>query len=226
MAAFNDAVRLGFRHIETDVRTSRDGVAVLAHDEALAPLTGGPGRVGDRSWHELSRLRTPRGESLARLEEALSAFPRTRFNLDAKSDAAVAPMAEAILRCGARERVCVASFDERRTRRLRRLLGEGVCWSPGRRAVTALWLAGWGVPVPASGFPAVQVPPRWRGLPVVTRRLVAAAHARGAQVHVWTVNEEPEMERLLDLDVDGLITDRPRALRHVLERRGQWSGER
>ena len=222
MAAFADAVALGYRYLESDVQASRDGVPVLFHDDALDRVMGAPGRVRDHPWSELARLRTPRGEGLARLEEALAAFPHARFNLDAKSDAAVEPMAEAILRGDARERVCVASFSERRTRRLRRRLGGGVCWSPSRRGVTALWLAGWGLPAPGIGFPAVQVPTRFRGVPVVTPRFLAAAHARGVQVHVWTVDEEPEMERLLDLGVDGLMTDRPRALREVLRRRGQW----
>ena len=222
LAAFAEAAALGFR-IETDVRATRDGVAVIAHDDALAPLTGDPGRVGDHAWSELAGLRTPRGEGLARLDDALAAFPETPFNLDAKSRAAVEPMAEAVRRCGATARVCAASFDGRRTRRLRRLLGPELCWSAGRWGVIAAWLAGWGPPAPAPRAPALQVPARWRGVPVATRRVLAAAHAWGAQLHVWTVNEEAEMDRLLGMGVDGLITDRPRLLRRVLERRGAWS---
>ena len=218
LAAFADAAGLGFR-IETDVRATRDGVAVIAHDDALATLTGDPGRVSERAWSELARLRTPRGEGLPRLDDALAAFPETPFNLDAKSHAAVEPMAEAVWRCGATARVCAASFDGRCTRRLRRLLGPELCWSAGRWGVAAAWLAGWGRPLPAPRAPALQVPARWRGVPVATRRVLAAAHARGAQVHVWTVNEEAEMDHLLDIGVDGLITDRPRLLLRVLERR-------
>ena len=222
LAAFADAAALGFR-IETDVRATRDGVAVIAHDDGLAPLTGGPGRVSDHAWPQLARLRTPRGQGLARLDDVLAAFPQTPFNLDAKSDAAAEPMAEAVRRCGATARVCAASFDGRRTRRLRRLLGPELCWSAGRWGVIAAWLAGWGPPLPAPRAPALQVPARWRGVPVATPRALAAAHARGAQMHVWTVNEEAEMARLLDVGVDGLITDRPRLLRRVLERRGSSS---
>ena len=225
LAAFADAAGLGFR-IETDVRATRDGVAVIAHDDALASLTGDPGRVSDHAWSDLARLRMPRGEGVARLDDALSALPRTPFNLDAKCDAAVAPMAEAVRRCGATARVCAASFDGRRTGRLRRLLGPDLCWSAGRWGVAAAWLAGWGPPAPAPAAPALQVPARWHGVPVATPRVLAAAHARGAQLHVWTVNEEAEMDRLLDIGVDGLITDRPRLLRRVLERRGSRSEER
>ena len=225
MAAFADAVGLGYRHLESDVQASRDGVPVLFHDDTLARMTGAPGRVRDHPWSELARLRTAGGEGLARLDEALAAFPEARFNLDAKSDAAVGPMAEAIRRAGAVGRVCVASFDPRRTRRLLGRLGEGACWSPGRGGVAALWLAAWGVPAGRLRFPAVQVPTRFRGVPVVTRRFVSAAHERATQVHVWTVDEAEEMERLLDLGVDGLMTDRPRTLRDVLRRRGQWPAD-
>ena len=225
MPALAEAVRLGFRYIETDVQVSRDGVPILFHDDTLARVLGRNGRVRDHSSHELAQLRTPGGETLVRLDEALSTFPRTRFNLDAKSDAAVAPMADAIRRCGALGRVCVGSFDVRRTLRLRELLGAGLCWSPSARGVGRLWLAGWGLPMAAIAFPVAQIPTHYRGIPLATQRFVAAAHARGVQVHVWTVDEEGEMERLLDMGVDGLMTDRPRLLKQVLMRRGEWSDE-
>lgn len=220
--AFEAARRLGYRFIETDVHASRDGVAVMSHDEDLSRVMGRPGRIGALPWAELAACRTRRGEALARLDDVLTGFPALRFNLDAKSDAAVEPMAEAILRCDARDRVCIASEEPRRTRRLLGLLAGRVCWSPGRAGVLGLWLSGWGLPVPPPAFPVVQVPPRYRRIPVVTRRFIAKAHRRGVKVHVWTIDAAAEMERLIDLGVDGLMTDRPRLLRQVLERRALW----
>uniref|UniRef100_UPI0039B82810 glycerophosphodiester phosphodiesterase family protein n=1 Tax=Albidovulum sp. TaxID=1872424 RepID=UPI0039B82810 len=79
---------------------------------------------------------------------------------------------------------------------------------------------GLGLPAPRPGFRAVQVPVRHRGLPVVTPGFVRAAHAAGVQVHVWTVDEPAEMARLLDLGVDGIMSDRPTLLAEVLGRRG------
>lgn len=222
MAAFLHATSLGFRYIETDVQASRDGVAVLLHDETLGRMTGAGGRVIDRSWADLARLRTRGGEPLLRLDAALEAFPRTRFNLDAKTEAAVPAMAGTLRRCAALDRVCIGSFDARRTRRLRALLDDRVPCSPGAGGVLQLWLAGWGLPAGRCAFDAAQIPLRWRGIPLATTRLVAAAHARGIQVHVWTVDSEPEIERLLDLGVDGIMSDRPSLLRRVLERRGVW----
>jgi glycerophosphoryl diester phosphodiesterase len=225
LPAFAHAVALGYRFLETDVQTSRDGVAVIFHDDTLARIFGRPERMAELTWPELARLRTPGGAAPMRLEDLLEAFPDARINLDPKTDAAVEPMAEAIRRCAALDRVCVGSFDAGRTDRLRRLLGERLCWSPSHAGVARLWLAGWGLPLPAGEYPVVQVPPSFHGIPVVTRRFVAAAHARGVQVHVWTVDDTAAMERYLDLGVDGLMTDRPSLLRQVLERRGQWTGD-
>lgn len=224
MAAFAAAVRLGYRYIETDVHASRDGVAVVFHDDTLERCLGRPGRIEDHDWAELARMCTPSGAVLMRLDDVLAAFPHTRINIDPKSDAAVPPVAEAVRRCDALERVCVGSFDERRTLRLRALLGEGLCWSPSHTSVARLWLGGFGLPTGTLPFPAVQVPTSFRGIPVVTRRFVRAAHVRGIQVHVWTIDDEAEMTRLLDLGVDGLMTDRPRLLKALLQARGEWHG--
>lgn len=224
LAAFAHAVGLGFSHVETDVQATRDGVAVIFHDDDLARMTGRAVPVAALDWAELARARTLGGNRVARLDETLAAFPDTFFNLEAKSDGAVAPMIAAIRAARALERVCVGSFVPARVAALRAALGPGLCWSPAHRGVLAVWLAGWGLPLAGPGAPALQVPMRFRGIEVVTRRFVEAAHARGAQVHVWTVDDTAEMARLLALGVDGLMSDRPSALRGLLEGRGLWPG--
>ncbi|MCX7645203.1 MAG: glycerophosphodiester phosphodiesterase [Rhodobacteraceae bacterium] len=220
--AFARAAALGFSHVETDVQATADGVAVIFHDDTLERMAGRPERIDRLTWAELARVRLKGGGEVPRLDAVLEAFPGLFLNLEAKSDAAVEPMARAIRAAGALARVCVGSFAPARTARLRALLGEGLAWSPAHAGVARLWLAGWGLPVPRPAFPAVQVPVGFRGIPVVTRRFVAAAHRRGVQVHVWTVDEEAEMARLIDLGVDGIMSDRPTLLRAVLARRGLW----
>lgn len=219
MAAFARAVGMGYSHIETDVQATRDGVAVVFHDDTLERMTGAPERVADLSWDELSRRRTKGGAAIPRLDDLLATWPGLMVNLEAKSDAAVAPMAEAIRRTGALDRVCVGAFEAGRTARLRQLLGPGLCWSPAHAGVLGLWLRGWSLPGRRPDFPVVQVPPTYRGIPVVTPRFVRAAHAHGVQVHVWTVNDRAEMEALLDIGVDGLMSDRPTLLQEVIARR-------
>ncbi len=220
--AFDHAVALGYRYIETDVQLTRDGVVVVFHDDDLSRLMGRPERIDALDWADLAQLRFPCGAHIPRLDETLEAYPETRFNLEPKSERVVEPLAAVIRACDALSRVCVGCFDPKRTRRLRDLLGDDLCWSPSHAGVAAVWLAGWGLPIPVKPFPALQIPPSFHGIPVATRRLVRAAHARDIQVHVWTVDEADRMRALIDAGVDGLMTDRPTLLKQVLEARGLW----
>lgn len=233
LAAFDSAVQLGCTHLETDVRATADGVAVLCHDEDLSRLTGNlrSGPVGSLAWAELSRLRVAGTEPFARLEELLGTFPDARVNMDVKQDSAVGPVLSALHRTGAADRVGVASFSPVRAARLRRALGPWVAVSATPPEVLA-WLARAAVrrpgpataPRPAGSRPAVtpvsyQVPEHARGRALVTARTVAAAHRAGRQVHVWTIDDAADMDRLLDLGVDGIVSDRPDVLAGVLRGR-------
>ena len=224
LEAFAHAAALGYRYIETDVQVTRDGVPVVFHDDTLRRIMDAPGRISESTYADLARLRTPGGAAIPRLKDALAAFPGIRFNIEPKTDAAVEPLAEVIRRCDALARVCIGCFDDRRTARLRALLGPGLCWSPGRPGVARFWAAAHRIPVRPPDAPCVQVPLSVWGVPLVTRRMLAFAHARGVQIHVWTIDDAPTMERLLDRGVDGIMTDRPSLLRSVLERRGAWHG--
>lgn len=222
MPAFAHAVALGYRHLETDVHLTADGAVVIHHDATLERLTGDPRPIAALTLRELRGLRTRRGAGIPCLAELLETFPDACVNIEAKSDAVVEPLARLLTRMGALPRVGTGSFDARRTARLRALLGDALCWSPAYRGVFALWCRGWGLPLRTGGFPMVQVPRAYRHIPVVTRRFVRAAHRRGVQVQVWTVDEEEAMHALLDIGVDGLMTDRPTLLRDVLRARGEW----
>ncbi len=224
MAAFENAVRLGFRYIETDVQVTRDGVAVAFHDERLDRLTDRTGAVAELTWDELRGARVNGREPIPRLEEVLDAWPGVRYVIEPKCDQAVEPLADAIRRTDVFDHVCIGSFSDARVNRMRDLLGPRLCTSLGSRGVLRLRLASLGLPVGGFVEAAAQVPVRYRGLPVVDRQLIAAARRRGLQVQVWTVNQEAEMERLIDLGVDGIITDRPAMLKVVLSRRGLWDG--
>lgn len=227
--AFRAAVALGFRYLETDVHLTADGVLVAFHDERLDRVTDRTGRIEDLPLAEVRRARIGGTEPVPTFDELLEEFPEARFNVDPKSDAAVVALARALRRHAALDRVCVGAFSDTRLRRLRGLLGPGACTAAGPLE-TARLLAGArltgriGTGGTAGGVPyrCVQVPVRHRGITVVTEAFVGAAHARGVQVHVWTVDEAAEMHRLLDLGVDGIMTDRPSVLRSVLAARGAW----
>lgn len=224
MPAFERAVGLGFSHVELDVHATRDGVVVIHHDDTLERMTGDHRAIATLDWGALSKVPTHGGARVPRLDDLLSSFPDLCVNIEPKSDQVLEPLANLLLRADACSRIGIGCFDPRRTARMCNLLGGNVAWSPAHAGVFRLWLSGWGLPAGRLNFPMVQVPTDFHGVPIVTSRFVAAAHARAIQVHVWTVDEEAEMDRLLDLGVDALMTDRPSLLRAVLQRRGQWHG--
>jgi glycerophosphoryl diester phosphodiesterase len=218
LPAFQRAVDLGYRYLETDVHVTADGVVVAFHDNDLERATGHKGRISDLTWDELSTLRVKGREPIPKLTELLDAWPDARFNIDCKERSAADPLADVLIAANALDRVCVGSFHGRTTRRLRERLGPRVCTSAARLDIVLLRLFGWA----RTPFDAAQVPSKASFFPVVNKRFVTRAHRRGIEVHVWTIDKEDEMERLLDLGVDGIMTDRPVVLREVLQRRQQW----
>lgn len=221
VAAFAAAVELGYTHLETDVHRTADGVLVAFHDGDLQRMTGLPGGIAERRWADVAAVELPGGHRIPTLDEVLDAFPDRYFNIDPKADAAVEPLAEALERHGAVDRVCIGSFSDRRVAALRRRLGPGLCTSPGPRGVARVLAAARGVGPRRLPYGCLQVPRRL-GPVRLTPSLVAGVHRLGMAVHVWTVNEEPVMEHLLDVGVDAIMTDDVALLRQVLERRGRW----
>jgi glycerophosphoryl diester phosphodiesterase len=225
MRAFEAAVRLGVTFLETDVHATADGVLVAFHDSRLDRLTDGHGQVADLPWREVSRARIGGQEPIPRLEEVLAAWPDVRLNVDIKAPAATVPFVRTVRQAKARERVVVASFsDRRRALAVLGLAAEGpVAWSPGSRGVARVVAAvrrgSYGVAAALDGAACLQVPERFGVVRIVTPALVDAVHAAGAQVHVWTVDDPATMRRLLDLGIDGIVTNRADLALEVLRER-------
>jgi glycerophosphoryl diester phosphodiesterase len=167
----------------------------------------------------------PDDDRIPLLEDLLGTWPDVRVNIDPKHDASVTPLVEVLERTTSFDRVCIGAFSDRRLARVRRLTGGRVCTSMGPGEVARLRAASFGAPTGrfAAACACAQVPTVAARRPLVDRRFVSAAHRRGLQVHVWTINDESEMERLLDLEVDGIMTDSPTVLKQVLSRRGLWT---
>ncbi|MET9505307.1 glycerophosphodiester phosphodiesterase [Streptomyces sp. NPDC006622] len=222
-AQFRRAVEAGYRYLETDVHTTRDGRLVAFHDATLDRLTDGAGRIADLPWTDVRHARVGGREPVPLFEELLETFPEVRWNVDMKAEPALHPLLDLIGRTDAWDRVCVGSFSEDRMMRAQRLAGPRLATSYGTRGVLNLRLLSWGVPAALRwSAVAAQVPETQSGIQVVDHRFVRSAHARGLQVHVWTVNEADRMHRLLDLGVDGIMTDHLDTLREVMEDRGVW----
>lgn len=212
LEAFAAATELGIEYLETDVHVSRDGVAVLSHDPDLLRLAGLPDRIDRLTFAELERIDLGGGHRMTSLAAALDAFPAARFNIDLKDGRVVDAATRAIERARATHRVLVTSFSDARRRRASARL-PGVATSPGRQTVllsVSAMHARWYTVIPRllAEADAVQVPERKGGVRIVTPRFIDVVHRAGAEVHVWTVNEVADMARLLDLGVDGIVTDR------------------
>jgi glycerophosphoryl diester phosphodiesterase len=226
MPAFQACVDLGDRYLETDVQVTADGVLVAFHDPTLERVTDRRGRVEHLPWSEVAEARIGGREPILRLEELLGAWPDVRFNLDIKAAGVLAPLVRLVRRMDIADRLCLGSFSDARIAAVRRLFGPDLCTSLGPRGVAALRLSSYSPR--AAGLVRIQagcaqVPLQLGGRALVDERFVAAAHERGLQVHVWTVDDPTEAAAMLDLGVDGIMTDRPAMLRELLEKRGQWS---
>ncbi|MEU7056688.1 glycerophosphodiester phosphodiesterase [Streptomyces sp. NPDC046197] len=223
VAQFRRAAEVGYRYMETDVHATADGHLVAFHDSTLDRVTDGAGRIADLPWEDVRQARVAGREPVPLFEELLETFPEVRWNVDVKAEPALRPLLDLIERTNAWDRVCVGSFSEARVVRAQQLAGPRLATSFGTSGVLGLRLRSWGVPAALRrSAVAAQVPVSQSGVPVVDRLFLRAAHARGLHVHVWTINEPERMHRLLDLGVDGIMTDHIDTLRKVLEERGTW----
>ncbi len=224
--AFTAMRELGFRHIETDAHVTKDGVAVLSHDPMIDRMTDGSGLIAQMTWDELSQYRDESGHRLLRVDETLAEFTDMIFNIDAKNDAVAAPLMRAIVQTGAIDRVCVASFNEKRLRRIRCRVPDTVT-SIGVSAVARLVVAAHlrgrarsemlrAVPGPERGAQVVQAPLFTKRIAVLTEDFVEAAHEKGLAVHAWTINDLEQVDILAGWGVDGIITDEPSTVREHL----------
>ncbi|WP_291377866.1 glycerophosphodiester phosphodiesterase [Demequina sp.] len=225
MLAFQAAVDMGYRYVETDAHGTADGVAVALHDESLDRTTDGKGFVADLPWARVKLARIGGKEPVPMLEDILGTWPTLRVNIDVKAESGIVPIADAIEKTGAHDRVCIASFSTARRAATVARLSRPVATSAGTREAAAFFvggLAGANVAGALRSVDALQIPTSAGPVALLTERHLSAAHAAGKLVHVWTINDPEQMARLLDLGVDGMVTDRADLLKELLVSRGKW----
>lgn len=221
MLAFGSALEAGAHHLETDIHVTADGHLVCFHDHLVDRTTDGTGPVSDFDLADLRRLDAGfrhrldggfpfrgRGIRVPTLGEVLATFPEIGVVVDLKEDGLEERLVDLLGRMDAWERVIIGSFSDLRLEQIRLLSKGRAMLSAGPNSIRLWWAASRLGRRGPGGFAALQVPPTWGGLTVVDRRLVEAAHTAGMAVHVWTVNQPGEMQRLREVGVDALITDR------------------
>lgn len=236
MLSFQKAAELGVDGLEMDIHSTKDGVLVVSHDATVDRMTNGPGPIKEMTLAELQQLDAGyrwspdggqtfpfrgQGITIPTLEEVFTAFSQFWINVDIKQSqpAIVTPFVEMIRRFGMAERMMVGSFDAATVTQFRRQCPEAatVASEPEVRRLFIMGKLGLSR-FYRSGARAMQLP-EWNGrIRVITPRFVKDAHRTGTAVHVWTINETADMQRLIAWGVDGLITDYPDRLLKLLNR--------
>lgn len=212
LKAFADALHSGADVIETDIHCTKDGVAVVFHDEDLVRMAGIPKKISELTWKEISVIDIGYGKRIPALENALLDFPAAKFNLDVKSKSAVHAIAGVVNRLNAQSRVLISSFSDARSDQTVKLVNGSVRTSAGSLRVLGLWLcfAVGATPlfsVLCRKVDALQIPVSRFGLRFDSRRFIDMALACKLEVHFWTINDLSEVDRLRSLGASGVVTD-------------------
>jgi len=223
MGAFQGAVDLGYRYLETDVHATSDGVLMAFHDPTLDRVTDSLGVINELPYAQVKRALVDGREPIPLFEDLLTTFPEARLNIDPKEDSSVEPLMRMLRRHDCLDRVCIGAFSDKRLAHIRSELGSEVCLGLGPRQIARLRATTVGLP--AKRFPGqvAQVPMKAGVVKLVESRFIESARRNNIAVHVWTIDDEDVMRHLLDLGVDGIMTDRPAVLKAVMTERGLWN---
>ena len=223
LEAFQYSSDLGFIFMETDVQTSKDGKIVIFHDDNLERMAGFQSQIKDLSFQEIKKIELRDGGRIPLLSDALSSFPNLRFNIDIKTEDAVEETVRLIKSHKSLNRVCLASFSSSRLKKIRKIAGGDLCTSSGQMDIVKLIINSLGLNLEIPEGECAQVPISQWGIPIVTKKFIQNTHKLNKFVHVWTIDDEPEMERLFHLGVDGLMTDKPSVLKRFMEKKGLFN---
>ncbi|MEK9649769.1 MAG: glycerophosphodiester phosphodiesterase [Gammaproteobacteria bacterium] len=215
LEAFQYALDLGSHYIETDVQLSKDGKVYIFHDDSLKRVAGIDKNFSDLNSHEIESIKIFGKQPIPLLEETLKTFPNTNFNIDLKTDLVAEPALEILKKHNAQDRVCIASFSDNRINLAREFIPT-ICTSMGPNQILEMRLAAWKLIRPKIVSDCVQIPIYKYGIKLATKTMVDYCHAHNLKVHVWTINDAETMKKLINIGVDGIITDRPKLLKDVL----------
>lgn len=219
LEAFQHSADMGFMFMETDIQGTKDGEVVIFHDHDLSRMADINKEIKELTYKEIKQIELVGGGRIPSLNELLTSFPNLRFNIDFKTFNTIEKGVEIIKENKAISRVCLASFSSSRLKKIRKLAGPDCCSSMSQLEVVYQLIKSINLPSPqVNGFCA-QVPTSQWGIPIVTRRFIDYAHKKNKFVHVWTIDTESEMEKLIELGVDGLMTDRPSVLYRVMKKK-------
>ena len=214
--SFHYSKNIGCKFIETDVQLSSDGIPYIFHDDTFLRLLGKNIIFNSLDSSEIDKLRLFDNHPIPKLDTVLKTFPDLYFQIDVKTDEVALPTLEVIKKNNAMNRVCIASFSSKRLQNVYMQYPD-ICLSMGPNEVLKMLLSSFGLyRKPITGH-CLQIPIYQYGIKLVTKRFVKFVHKKGLKICVWTINDETTFKNLIDIGVDGIITDKPKLLFETLE---------
>ena len=216
LESFEYSQSIGCEFIETDVQASSDGVPYIFHDDDLKRILNKSVKFNELSSKEIDELQIFEKYKIPKLSETLIQFPNLLFQIDFKTDEVVNPALDIINKTNSSRRVCVASFNSNRLDKVRGSYPD-LCISMGPNEVAKTLIASFGLYKGNIAGDCLQIPMKYYGIKIVTKRFVDYVKSRGLKIMVWTINDVKTFKHLIDLKVDGIITDKPKLLFETLK---------
>ena len=212
--AFNSVIQMGYEYIETDLRMTLDGEVIAFHDPDLKRLFNLDLLVKDLTFNEIANLFKEKNCRLLTLEDALKEFPHVNFNIDLKVKEAIQHCVKVVADLNSFDRVCFASFHSSHTKKVLHL-NQNAIVSMSMKDVALFKF----FKIYNKRIKVIQIPIKWKGIKLLTRNLMQEAYKNNLLVHVWTVNDEVTINNLIDIGVNGIITDQLELLMKTMKER-------
>ena len=212
--AFNSVVEMGYKYIETDLRMTLDRQVIAFHDSDLKRLFGIDIQVNDLTFNEIANLFREKNCKLLTLEDVLKSFPDTNFNIDLKENKVTKDSIDIVSNLDAFHRVCFASFNSSRTMEVLDF-NQSAFVSMGLKDVAKFKF----FKMHNKNIKFLQIPLVWNGIKVVTKNLIKKAQGKDLLVHVWTINNKKVMNDLINIGVNGIVTDEPKMLMEIMKKK-------
>ena len=212
--AFNSVIQMGYKYIETDLRMTLDREVIAFHDPDLKRLFNLDLKVKDLTFNEIANLFTEKNCTLLTLENTLEKFPEIHFNIDLKVKEVIEDSINVVADLNAFDRVCFASFCSSHTKRVLQNNKNAIV-SMGMKDVALFKL----FKLYNKNIKIIQIPLKWKGIKVLTRKFIQKADKNNLLLHVWTINDRKTINNLIDLGVNGIVTDEPELLMEIMKER-------
>ena len=221
LEAFEKSINLGYQYIETDVQHTKDNRLVIFHDNDLKRICNLDVKISDLSFAELQGYKIFNKHKVPLLSEVLNTWSNVYFNIDPKTEKSAYLLLDELKKQKNLNRFCVGSFNSESLNIMRDGLKNKLCTSMSQDEVINFFINRF-LPFFNNNAPCLQIPMYFYGVKIVTKNLVEHVHNSGKKIHVWTINDESEMKTLIDYGVDGIMTDRPKKLKDILQERLLW----